>query len=110
MECGTFYFNISLIHLERFFHILVNKATKNDAFGYFNFVFFFIRNIYVSAVMIFYSPSHKNKLNAQHYENNTDETVEFVNLQTKLTRQDCVATSTTTESVLTTFANKISAS
>ena len=60
--------------------------------------------------MIFYSPSHKNKLNAQHYDSTTDETVEFVNLQTKLTKQDCMGSSTTTESVLTTFANKISAS
>ena len=61
--------------------------------------------------MIFYSPSHKNKLNAQHYDNTTDETMEFVNLQTKLTKQDYTgASSTTTESVLTTFANKISAS
>ena len=69
-----------------------------------------LRNIYVSAVMIFYSPSHKNKLNAQHYENNTDETVEFVNLQSKLAPQDSLRTATTTESVLTAFANKISAS
>ena len=60
--------------------------------------------------MIFYAPSHKNKLNAQHYDNATDETVEFVNLQTKLTKQDCTGSSTTTESVLTAFANKISAS
>ena len=60
--------------------------------------------------MIFYSPSYKNKLNAQHYDNTTDETMEFVNLQTKLAKQDFTGTSTTTESVLTTFANKISAS
>jgi hypothetical protein len=64
-------------------------------------------NIYVSAVMIFYAPSHKNKSIAQHYDATTEETetVEFVNLQTKLSAGDCI-----TESVLTTFANKISAS
>ena len=60
--------------------------------------------------MIFYSPSHKDKTNAQHYENNSDETVEFVNLHSKMGSQDTVRTTTTTGSVLTAFANKISAS
>ena len=66
-------------------------------------------NIYVTAVMIFYAPSHKIKMNAQHYEN-TDETVEFVNIQTKLNSDSTTTSTSRTESVLTAFANKISAS
>ena len=71
-------------------------------------------NIYVSAVMIFYAPSHKNKLNSQNYDTSTgqlenDESIEFVNLQTRLAN-GIDSTATTTESVLTAFANKISAS
>lgn len=83
------------------------EATLNYSGGFLTGVYG-MWNIYVSAVMIFYAPSHKNKPIAQHYDatnEETAETIEFVNLQTKITAGDCI-----TESVLTAFANKISAS
>lgn len=65
-------------------------------------------NIYVIAVMIFYAPSHKDKcVNAKHYENtDTNESVEFIKMQTKVVHSDTLKS--TTESVVTAFANKIS--
>lgn len=64
-------------------------------------------NIYVSAVMIFYAPSHKDKTVAQHYEMSTygDETP----IQSQLITSEASQISTT-ESIVTAFANKISSS
>ena len=62
-------------------------------------------NLYVSAVMIFYAPSHKNKKqNMGNSEN--DETVEFLNMETRIVN----ANANSTESVLTAFANKLASS
>jgi hypothetical protein len=55
-------------------------------------------NLYVTAVMIFYAPSHKNKP-----DSNSDESVEFTNFETRLTSAESAAT----ESVLTKFASKV---
>ncbi|RNA26605.1 wntless [Brachionus plicatilis] len=57
-------------------------------------------NIYVSAVMIFYAPSHKDKPSPTHFDQDENELVEFVNMETRLTLKG-------TESVLTAFATKI---
>ena len=67
-------------------------------------------NLYVSAVMILYSPSHKDKTVSQHYE--TSSQVEDISMQSNLIQSDgqVVRTVSNTESVITTFANKISAS
>ena len=45
-----------------------DSSAYNYAGGFFTGVYG-MWNIYVSAVMIFYAPSHKNKPNAQHYGN-----------------------------------------
>ena len=83
-------------------------------------------NLYVTAVMIFYSPSHKNKpsenyglnfISSQAGQNkdfniiiykgtNSEETMEFANMETRVAD----STSNATESVLTAFANKIASS
>lgn len=63
-------------------------------------------NLYVSAVMIFYAPSHKNKTVAQHYD--APNGAEEINFQSRLINSD--GQIATTESLVTAFANKISAS
>lgn len=64
-------------------------------------------NLYVISVMIFYAPSHKNKLVAKHYDDtNINESVEFIKMQTRLVQSDTMK-SASTESVVTAFANKI---
>ena len=63
-------------------------------------------NIYVSAVMIFYAPSHKDKTVAQHYENSRSEEI---SMQSRLIQGQANRISSA-ESVVTAFANKISAS
>lgn len=62
-------------------------------------------NIYVSAVMIFYAPSHKDKTVAQHYENHQTGDI---GMQSRLIQGE--GHISTTESIVTAFANKISAS
>lgn len=61
-------------------------------------------NIYVSAVMIFYAPSYKNKTVAIDNENNQ---IRDISMQSRLLQYDHIST---TESIVTTFAKKISAS
>ncbi len=55
--------------------------------------------------MIFYAPSHKNKLVAKHYDN---KETEEISMQARLIQSDIPTTHT--ESLVTAFANKISAS
>lgn len=64
-------------------------------------------NIYVSALMIFYAPSHKNKPSGQQItiDEQNGEQVEFANLTSTYS-----ANSNTTESIITAYATKISAS
>lgn len=64
-------------------------------------------NIYVTAVMIFYAPSHKNKMVAQHYEMNASGDV--TTMQSQLITSEASQISAT-ESIVTAFANKISSS
>jgi hypothetical protein len=87
-------------------------------------------NLYVTSVMIFYAPSHKNKpsenygllffdiffnFNIIYTEkyfvylgvNENEETMEFANMETRLANSQ---SSNTAESVLTAFANKIASS
>jgi ABC-type nickel/cobalt efflux system permease component RcnA len=64
-------------------------------------------NIYVSALMIFYAPSHKNKPSGQQItaDDQNGEQVEFAHLTSTYS-----AESNKTESLITAFATKISAS
>ena len=63
-------------------------------------------NIYVFSVLIFYSPSHKDKCNAKHYNiNENNESIEIIKMQSKVVHSENLKS--TTESVVTVFANKI---
>jgi len=88
-------------------HIYFDQTALNLNGGYIIGVYG-MWNIYVISVMIFYAPSHKNKetCNAKHYEmKENNDTTELVKLQTKLIQTDTIKS--TTESVVTQFANKI---
>lgn len=82
-------------------------VTLNYTGGFFTGVYA-MWNVYATAVMIFYAPSHKNKLVAQHYE--ASSLAEEIGMQTNLVQESSPSRILNTGSVLTTYANKLAAS
>ena len=85
-------------------HFSDENVSLNYTAGFFTGVYG-MWNLYVTSVMIFYAPSHKNKLVAQHYDN---KETEEISMQSRLIQSEVL--SSTTESVVTAFANKIASS